>query len=905
MLAKEAKCHLNHKDCLSCKPMIDVGRLVLKSKVVPLSFVWNSSFDGMPYDCEKAQRRLLQMPLAAITIDNRVYLVEKDHLQGANYESAKREITFRHSPQEITYTSRADFNSLLTFATQSEPEKEILKHTICSSYNLSKRKASKLYGISRLKKRSDKVSAASKTAKEIQTRSKTLAKEEKRVYLVSCGVDPKSILSDSSESDGSDFSDDTEVSLESVESDLDGEVNTNEFVEVQKKGHWAEEHYRPATNSERDARPDGRWNVTALDVNVYNREFSLENVVTESNSEVAREEFEKTDKSNDWSEGKDSPRRNSWRHVKLDGSLKDTSAIDVNSVVVLDKLREVSWNWFAFVTLLEEQFKNQGYTSAVFDQFLMDFATQLPELGLDEEEQRLTEHSRLAYLEHLRQKEADAARMSDSSNNSSDDEYNDEAIPEAQSEKIRLKLKQIDEKLRKKAKKEIEEQRFLRKKVSQSTKTVINTYPDIGEVIESFVQESDVGADSWRRTGVYTFSGDQKKTKRVTFSKIQEKLKEHYARHFSYGTVVQLCVSRHKRRISSKRYKGVANVKYQRARKCFSIKYNPDYKWSRSLYKVLNQLQSDGKHIMLLNRDDQAGFRLDSTYTHKSLPTLSVKPSATTRTDFLNKYSAQLQVTSYNFSKTSTSDEVCIGIVKASGLHEKSPSQHAADLQKVQKLDVSKHIFLSDGEEAAKEIECVRVDGGADEGPVHHEVQFLWTERHVSRPTKITMVTTRCSGDSYLNRVELQNGCLSKGHSNTFIPSTLCGSPFSEDGGIDEAKYKANMSAALDQYIERVDGTSCMKTRIHLSRGVEDHIFVKRRPQLLVFLKGSKIDKEDLKQKKPTLYNYFSEIWQVRNNHVDESLPLNYVFMLKCCGRKGCPHPLCLKGKGIPAHSLR
>ena len=68
---------------------------------------------------------------------------------------------------------------------------------------------------------------------------------------------------------------------------------------------------------------------------------------------------------------------------------------------------------------------------------------------------------------------------------------------------------------------------------------------------------------------MYTFSRDQKKTKTVTFSKIQEQLKEHYVRHFSYGTVVQLCVSRHKRRLSSKRYKGVANVKYQRARKCF------------------------------------------------------------------------------------------------------------------------------------------------------------------------------------------------------------------------------------------------------------------------------------------------------------------------------------------------
>lgn len=85
VLAKEAKCRLNHKDCLSCNPMIKAGNLVLKSKVVPLSFVWNSSFDGVPYDCEKAQRRLLQMPLATITIDSRVYLVEKDYLQGANY----------------------------------------------------------------------------------------------------------------------------------------------------------------------------------------------------------------------------------------------------------------------------------------------------------------------------------------------------------------------------------------------------------------------------------------------------------------------------------------------------------------------------------------------------------------------------------------------------------------------------------------------------------------------------------------------------------------------------------------------------------------------------------------------------------------------------------------------------
>lgn len=64
--------------------------------------------------------------------------------------------------------------------------------------------------------------------------------------------------------------------------------------------------------------------------------------------------------------------------------------------MVLDKLRGVSFNWFAFVSLLEEQFKTYDYMSTVIDQFLVDFASQLPNLGLTEEEQRLTEHSRIA-----------------------------------------------------------------------------------------------------------------------------------------------------------------------------------------------------------------------------------------------------------------------------------------------------------------------------------------------------------------------------------------------------------------------------------------------------------------------------------------------------------------------------
>ena len=116
------------------------------------------------------------------------------------------------------------------------------------------------------------------------------------------------------------------------------------------------------------------------------------------------------------------------------------------------------------MSLLEQQFKTYDYTTMVLDQFLMDFASQLPNLGLTEEEQRLTEHSRIAQLEHLWQKEADMTRITDSPGNSSDEEYNnEEALSEAQRDQLRLKLKQIAEKFRKRAKKEIEGQRFLRK----------------------------------------------------------------------------------------------------------------------------------------------------------------------------------------------------------------------------------------------------------------------------------------------------------------------------------------------------------------------------------------------------------------------------------------------------------
>ena len=39
-----------------------------------------------------------------------------------------------------------------------------------------------------------------------------------------------------------------------------------------------------------------------------------------------------------------------------------------------------------------------------------------------------------------------------------------------------------------------------------------------------------------------------------------------------------------------------------------------------------------------------------------------------------------------------------------------------------------------------KDIECIRVDGGADKGPVHEEVQYWWMRRHLETKCQLETV---------------------------------------------------------------------------------------------------------------------------------------------------------------------
>ena len=129
--------------------------------------------------------------------------------------------------------------------------------------------------------------------------------------------------------------------------------------------------------------------------------------------------------------------------------------------------------------------------------------------------------------------------------------------------------------------------------------------------------------------------------------------------------------------------------------------------------------------------------------THKLQKTLCVRGSETltTYTDYVTKYPSTLQTSSHNFAQTSTTGELCAGVVKAAPVHSKNAAQHFADLKMIQKQDCIEPAFINGKTGLPKTTECVRVDGGGDEGPVHIEVQYWWTLRHIERASELTMVT--------------------------------------------------------------------------------------------------------------------------------------------------------------------
>ena len=212
---------------------------------------------------------------------------------------------------------------------------------------------------------------------------------------------------------------------------------------------------------------------------------------------------------------------------------------------------------------------------------------------------------------------------------------------------------------------------------------------------------------------------------------------------------------------------------------------------------------------------------------------------------------------------------MCAGVVKASPLHSKNPAQHAHDLEALKQNEKVSSAFLNPESSKPKSKVCVRVDGGNDEGPGHEEVQFWWTRYHLQESSVSLTVTTRDSGSSSKNRVELQNGCLALGHTNLFIPSTLNGSCIdSSTGNVNQEKLKENLSDAIDVYINRTDKCSCGNMVIHLFKGTDSSEYQRLREMVRVYLKGRVAAKKKLKSDNPEEFKMIDSIWQLRKRHL-------------------------------------
>ena len=203
--------------------------------------------------------------------------------------------------------------------------------------------------------------------------------------------------------------------------------------------------------------------------------------------------------------------------------------------------------------------------------------------------------------------------------------------------------------------------------------------------MDRIAKEAGIGADRWRRTGVTVLEhGGEKVEKKMSFRRMRQLLQDHYNdKNISYGTVVQLSIARNKRNKSAKHYVAVAFITSRKCQKGFQLRLNPDKHWSTAIYSALDVLQlKDGKGLELANRDDAAAFQLDTICTHNQYKTLLLKAEQTLQHILILFQRTQqgcMQTTNYCFPTTETTLKKAAGIVKAVGLFEKNPSQHAAD----------------------------------------------------------------------------------------------------------------------------------------------------------------------------------------------------------------------------------
>ncbi len=217
-----------------------------------------------------------------------------------------------------------------------------------------------------------------------------------------------------------------------------------------------------------------------------------------------------------------------------------TTAFTIAHEEFLVILKEPVFNWFEVVKRVTEWSSefNEGDVIVKLEHY---FFIAMNDESLCDKDKTVLEQSHRAFkLDMSRQdlvnREADALNGLIVTDSDSDDPDNYLDLQDFACDKaktlIAKKRKQIKRRANYLKSKKVAEQNFLSRKVSRKVRGILDQFPNIGKEIEAFVEESNVGAEAWRRTGVLTFDGNTRVKSKVTYERIRQHLIRIHNRNF-------------------------------------------------------------------------------------------------------------------------------------------------------------------------------------------------------------------------------------------------------------------------------------------------------------------------------------------------------------------------------------
>ena len=149
--------HHDQPSCSECSALIKAANLIADNGFYPMSVAFKSCFPNVTYSSAIAKRKLVQLPLAAITIGtpasgkSEVYLMEA--VGGLDYRKLIQFLQSKISHGVVPGITKQQMKELLSFA-QSDRERERLQYSICKSSGLTSTAARRIYGWEKMSDRS-------------------------------------------------------------------------------------------------------------------------------------------------------------------------------------------------------------------------------------------------------------------------------------------------------------------------------------------------------------------------------------------------------------------------------------------------------------------------------------------------------------------------------------------------------------------------------------------------------------------------------------------------------------------------------------------------------------------------------------------------------------------------------